>query len=152
VGRDELVDKARGRVSMGGSRAETFRATAVHDLLHAGGFLVVGALTAATLQTLVPASFLDSVARAGPLAVLAMAGLAVVMAVCSEADAFVAATFVQFSATAKLVFMVVGPAVDVKLVALQVGTFGRQFAYLFVPLTLGVALTCAVVVSTVVVR
>jgi hypothetical protein len=32
--------------------------------------------------------------------------------------------------------MVVGPMVDVKLIALQAGTFGRQFVLRFAPLTL----------------
>jgi uncharacterized protein len=45
----------------------------------------------------VPRSVLDAVAGAGPLAFLALAGLAVVMAICSEADAFVAASLTQFS-------------------------------------------------------
>jgi uncharacterized protein len=43
------------------------------------------------------------------------------------------------------VFLVVGPAVDVKLIALQAGTFGRAFAARFAPLTFTVAVTCAVV-------
>ena len=47
-----------------------------------------------------------------------MAGLAVVLAICSEADAFVAAAFGQFSPTARLAFLVVGPMVDVKLVVI----------------------------------
>lgn len=148
IGRDELVEKARRRVVDGGTRTEVFRATAVHDLLHAGGFLVVGALTAATLQTVVPTSTLDAVADAGFLAVLAMAGLAVVLAICSEADAFVAASLSQFSNTAKLAFLVVGPAVDVKLVALQTGTFGRRFAARFAPLTFVVAVAASVAVGS----
>ena len=78
---------------------------------------------------------LDSVAGHGLLGVLALAGLAVVLAVCSEADAFVAASLTQFSLTARLAFMVVGPMVDVKLVALQTGTFGRRFTSFFAPLT-----------------
>ena len=147
MGRDDLVDKARRPVREGGSKTEVFRATAVHDLLHAGGFLVVGGLTAATLQSVVPTSVLDRVADAGPFAVLAMAGLAVVLAICSEADAFVAASLSQFSDTAKLTFLVVGPAVDVKLVALQSGTFGRRFAMRFAPLTLVVAVCVATIVG-----
>jgi uncharacterized membrane protein YraQ (UPF0718 family) len=149
LGRDELVDKARRRVAADGSKPEVFRATAVHDLLHAGGFLVVGGATAATLQTVVPTSVLDRLAGAGFLAVLAMAGLAVVLAICSEADAFVAASLTQFSDTAKLAFLVVGPAVDVKLVALQTGTFGRQFSARFAPLTFVVAVTAALAVGAV---
>ena len=56
----------------------------------------MGAATAATLQTVVPRHVLDSVADVGPLAILGLASLAVVMAICSEADAFVAAGLTQF--------------------------------------------------------
>ena len=127
--------------------ATTFVGAAHHDLLHAGGYLVLGAALAATLQTVVPTSALDRVAGAGPLAVLALAGLAVIVAVCSEADAFIAASLVQFSLTARLAFMVVGPMVDVKLVAMQTGTFGRRFAIRFAPLTLVVAVASAALVG-----
>ena len=149
VGADQLLDRARRRVVDGGSPWRTFVATAQHDFLHAGGFLVVGGLTAATLQVAVPRSVLDAVAGNELLAVGALAILAVVLAICSEADAFVAASMSQFSLTARLVFLVVGPVVDVKLVSLQAGTFGRAFALRFAPLTLGVAVACALVVGKV---
>src|SRR6185295_6995312 len=57
------------------------------------------------------------------------------MAICSEADAFIAASLTQFSLTSRLAFMVVGPMVDVKLIALQAGTFSGRFAARFAPLT-----------------
>lgn len=130
-----------------GTRLEVFIDTAQHDLLHAGGFLVVGAATAATLQTVVPRSVLDHMASTGLLAVAAMAGLAVILAVCSEADAFVAAGLTQFSLVARLAFLTVGPMVDVKLVALQIGSFGRRFATRFAPLTFAVAVASALLVG-----
>jgi uncharacterized membrane protein YraQ (UPF0718 family) len=83
----------------------------------------------------------------GLIGVLALAGLAVVLAICSEADAFVAASLPQFSLTARLAFMVVGPMVDVKLVALQAGTFGRRFTSFFAPLTFVVCVLSAIVVG-----
>jgi hypothetical protein len=122
-------------------------ATAQHDLLHAGGFLIVGAATAATLQTIVPRGVIEAVADAGPFAFLALAGLAVAMAICSEADAFVAASLTQFSLGARLTFLVVGPMVDVKLIALQAGTFGRPFAIRFAPLTFVVAVISSALVG-----
>jgi hypothetical protein len=128
-------------------RWAVFSATARHDFGHAGGFLVLGAATAATLQVVVPRTLLDHLGGSGIGAVLTLGLLAVVLAVCSEADAFVAASLVQFSPTARLVFMVVGPAVDVKLVALQIGTFGRSFALRFAPATFIVAVVCAGVVG-----
>ena len=74
------------------------------------------------------------------------------MAICSEADAFVAASLREFSLTARLVFLVVGPAVDVKLIAMQSGVFGRRFAARFAPLTFAVAVVWALVVGQVVLR
>jgi len=145
-GRDDLLDRARRRPVVAGPPVRVLVATAQHDLLQAGGFLIIGAAMAATLQTVIPRSVLDHVA-AGPLAVLALAGLAVVMAICSEADAFVAASFTQFSLTARLAFMVVGPMVDVKLFAMQTGTFGRKFAVRFAPLTFVVAVVSAVIIA-----
>ncbi len=44
-------------------------------------------------------------------------------------------------------FLVVGPAIDVKLFAMQVGMFGRAFAVRFAPLTLLVATTIATAVG-----
>ena len=132
-----------------GPRAERFRATAEHDLLHAGGWLVVGAAVAATINVVIPSEIVDAVASEPWLAVLTLAVLAVLVAICSEADAFVAASFAQFSPTAQLAFMVVGPMVDVKLIAMQAGWFGRRFAMRFAPLTFVVALSSAVIVGTV---
>ncbi len=43
--------------------------------------------------------------------------------------------------------MVVGPMVDLKLIALQAGTFGRSFAVRFAPATLVVAVTSSVLTS-----
>lgn len=124
----------------GASRWSVFRTSARHDFLHAGGFLVVGGLTAATLNVVIPRSVLDTVADNEVLAVLVLAVLAVVLAICSEADAFVAASLTQFSLTSRLVFLVVGPTVDIKLIALQAGTFGGRFTLRFAPATFLVAI------------
>jgi uncharacterized membrane protein YraQ (UPF0718 family) len=146
-GNDKFLERARRRHTHDGPPLSVLVETAQHDLLQAGGFLIIGAATAATLQTVVPRSILDGVASSGLASVLALAGLAVVMAICSEADAFVAASLTQFSLTARLAFMVVGPMVDVKLIALQTGTFGGRFAVRFAPLTFVVAVSSAIVVG-----
>ena len=131
----------------GATRAETWRRTASHDFLHAGGFLVIGALASAVLNVLVPTQWLDALAARPVLSVLALAALAVVLCVCSEADAFVAASLTQFSLTARLAFLVVGPMVDLKLFALQAGMFGRRFAVRFAPTTFVVAVLVASLVG-----
>ena len=53
----------------------------------------------------------------------------------------------QFSLTARLAFMVVGPMVDVKLIALQAGTFSSRFAARFAPLTFVAAVVAAGVIG-----
>ncbi|WP_186814259.1 permease, partial [Pseudonocardia asaccharolytica] len=129
---------------LGAGRWAVLAETARHDLVAAGGFLVMGGLAAATLSVLVPIGWQAGLADRWVLAVLLMAALAVVLALCSEADAFVAASLSMLPLLPRLVFLVVGPAVDVKLVALQAGTFGRAFALRFAPATLAVAVLCAV--------
>ncbi|MET8446880.1 permease [Streptomyces sp. NPDC005209] len=131
----------------GHSRWSEFRTGFQHDFLHAGGFLVVGAMAAATFNVAVPRSVLDAFSGSPWLSVLFLAALAIVLAVCSEADAFVASSLTGFSPLARLTFMVVGPMVDLKLIALQAGTFGRAFAIRFSTATTVVAILCSVVIG-----
>lgn len=149
IGQDAWIERARRRVVEGGTRWESFSQTARHDFLHAGGWLVLGGVTAATLQTVVPRSILDAVGANPVAAVAALSVLAVVLAICSEADGFVAASLsTAFPTTALLAFMVVGPAVDIKLIALQAGTFGRAFVLRFAPLAFIVAVTASVLIGS----
>jgi uncharacterized membrane protein YraQ (UPF0718 family) len=137
----------KNRHAEGAGKWDVFRSSMLHDFLHAGGFLVIGAAAAATLNVVVPRSWLDHVAGNLLLSVLILGLLAVLLAICSEADAFVAASLTQFSLTARLAFMVVGPIVDVKLIALQTGTFGPRFAVRFAPATFVVAVLASLVVG-----
>jgi uncharacterized membrane protein YraQ (UPF0718 family) len=117
--------------------------------MHAGGFLVVGAMAAATLNTVVPAEWLRTAAHYPVVSILTLSILAVLLSICSEADAFVAASLSQFSLTARLAFLVVGPMIDLKLFAMQAATFGRGFALRFAPLTFVLAVLVSVLVGTV---
>jgi uncharacterized membrane protein YraQ (UPF0718 family) len=134
----------------GVSKGRAFWASCRHDVIHAGGFLVLGAMAAATINVIVPQAWLQRLADHAVLSVLALAVLAVLLSICSEADAFVAASLVQFSTTAKLAFLVVGPMVDLKLISMQAGVFGRRFAARFAPTTFAVAVVAAVAVGLVV--
>jgi uncharacterized membrane protein YraQ (UPF0718 family) len=92
----------------------------------------------------VPREWINTLGEQMVLGVIVMAVLAVVLALCSEADAFVAASLSALPLLPRLVFLVVGPAVDLKLFALQAGTLGRRFAVRFAPATFVVATVCAV--------
>ncbi|MGW4194157.1 permease [Streptomyces sp. NPDC005004] len=145
---DWLRTRAHG-AHEGATRGETFWNSVRHDTVHAGGFLVLGAMAAATLKAVVPATWLRLAADNPALSVLALAVLAVLLSICSEADAFVAASLTQFSMTAKLVFLVVGPMIDLKLFAMQAGTFGRGFALRFAPATFAAAVAGALLTGAV---
>jgi uncharacterized membrane protein YraQ (UPF0718 family) len=125
----------------------TFRLTASHDFLHAGGFLVIGGLAAAAMNVAMPTEWMDALASNSLLAILAMAVLAVLLSICSEADAFVAASFTSFSLTARLTFLVVGPMIDLKLMSMQAGIFGRAFAVRFAPATFVTAILVSSIVG-----
>jgi uncharacterized membrane protein YraQ (UPF0718 family) len=125
------------------------RLTASHDLTQSVGLLAVGAASAATLKVAIPVNWLERLGSNEVLGIAVMGVLAVLLAVCSEADAFIASSLTQFSLTARLVFMVVGPAVDVKLIAMQIGTFGTAFTRRFAPLTFALTLASAAVIGTI---
>ena len=129
------------------SRWAVFSAAARHDFLQAASFLVLGAMAAAALRVLVPAWVFDHLAGNLLVGVVVMALLAVVLALCSEADAFVAASLTMLPLLPKLVFLVVGPAIDVKLAAMQAGVFGRPFAVRFGATTFVVATVIATMVG-----
>jgi len=114
-----------------------------NDFLFMGRFLVLGATIAALVQTFLPSSVIDRVAGTPVVDLLVMMGLAFVLSLCSESDAFIAASFVQFGPAAQLAFLVFGPMVDFKLSALYMGTFRRGFYR-----TLLVAVTATTLVGT----
>ena len=113
------------------------------DFLFMGRYLLLGATAAAAVQTFMPASVLSGIATAPVVGLLAMMALAAALSLCSESDAFVAASFVQFGPASQLAFLVFGPMVDLKLIALYSGTFKRGFVR-----TIVVTVVAATLVAT----
>jgi uncharacterized protein len=97
------------------------------DFLFMGRFLLLGATISAAVQTFVPQTIVNGVAGLPIVSILAMMGLAFFLSLCSESDAFVAASFVQFGVGPQLAFLVFGPMMDMKLGALYVGTYNKGF-------------------------
>jgi uncharacterized membrane protein YraQ (UPF0718 family) len=150
-GRPEWVTRRLPRAAgPAGSRWMVFTEAARHDFLQAAAYLVLGAAAAAALHVLVPPWIFQHLSTHLALGVLVMAALAVVLALCSEADAFVAASMTMVPLVPRLVFLVVGPAVDVKLFAMQSGMFGRAFAWRFAPATFLVATVVASLVGLII--
>lgn len=115
------------------SKAGRFLEHMAFDFGFMARFMMIGALIAAIIQTAVPQDAIEHVAGAAILAIGAMMLLAFALALCSESDAILISSFVQFSPAAQLAFLVFGPMVDTKLVALYSGTFGVRFTRVLVP-------------------
>jgi len=120
----------------GGSVLTNVLVHIVHDFLLLGGYLLLGSLLAAGLQTFVPRGWLVSIGKTPVVSTAGMMLMAFLLNVCSEADAFLAAAFAQFSFAGRLGFLVFGPMLDVKLVAMYLGAFPKRMllaVLLFVP-------------------
>jgi uncharacterized membrane protein YraQ (UPF0718 family) len=118
-------DHANGH---GSSRREQYVEHLASDFLFMGKFIVLGAALAAAMQTLIPQSIVSGIAGSAVLAPLALMGLAFMLSLCSEADAFVAVSFTDFTLGSQLAFLVFGPMLDTKLALLYGATFRRAFA------------------------
>ncbi|MGB2820576.1 MAG: permease [Phycisphaerae bacterium] len=119
--------EAHGRGGALGGRLLEAVSHAAADFLDVGRFLVIGAFVAAVLRTVVSQEQILSYGSRGPGSTLAMMSLAFVLNLCSEADAFVAASFrdvVAFSG--QMAFLVLGPMLDVKLVMMYLGLFRKR--------------------------
>ncbi|HRU05107.1 MAG TPA: permease [Candidatus Brocadiia bacterium] len=122
-----------------GARAKMLAAVrhAADDFLDVGHFLVIGALIAAASQTFVDRAFFATLSSTPFAPVLLMMALAVMLNVCSEADAFIAASFRGLAPfPAQLAFMVVGPMFDLKLLLMYSTLFRKRATILVAGLVL----------------
>lgn len=100
---------------------------AMEDFLAVGHYLVIGAFVAAVAQTYIDrSSFLD-LSAIPILSVVLMMVLAIMLNLCSEADAFIAASFQGLvSVPAQLAFLLTGPMFDLKLLLMYQSLFQRR--------------------------
>lgn len=127
-------------------------------LLHTSGdffttarYVVIASAVAVMLQYSIDAKTLDAIPGGDSGKIVGMMGLAGVMNLCSEADAFVAYSLAQFTSLAPgvapeknlpaavMAFLVLGPMFDLKLLAMYPMIFRKRLA-VFLPIAV-VALT-----------
>ena len=105
-------------------RLSNISETALHDFMDITVFLILGAVLAALAKLFIGPDQITVLSQDQPyLAIPAMMALAVLMCLCSEADAFVAASFTEMSVSAKLSFLVLGPMLDLKLLLMYTRVF-----------------------------
>ncbi len=105
-------------------RLSNISSTALHDFMDITVFLILGAILAAIAKMSIPPGTIERMSQDQPLiAIPLMMLLAVLMCLCSEADAFVAASFTKMAVSAKLAFLVLGPMLDLKLLMMFTRVF-----------------------------
>jgi uncharacterized membrane protein YraQ (UPF0718 family) len=118
---EEEADEARKPLSQ---KLSAIAETALHDFVDIMVFLILGAVLAAGVRLMISPQRIAELAAGQPLmAILVMMGLAVALCLCSEADAFVAASFTTLPSSAKLAFLTLGPMLDFKLYAMYTRVF-----------------------------
>lgn len=100
---------------------------ATEDFFDVGRFLILGAFFAGLMQSLIDRDALVVLMSSPSLSIGLMMALAVALNLCSEADAFVAASFRgTLPLAAQMAFMVLGPMLDIKLLMMYLGLFRRR--------------------------
>jgi len=113
-------------------RLENVVETALHDFVDVMVFLILGALLAALSRQLIDRETLETWAGKYPIpAIGIMMGLAVALCICSQADAFVAASYTMPPAS-KLAFLVLGPMLDFKLYSMYTRVFRPRLIWTIV--------------------
>jgi uncharacterized membrane protein YraQ (UPF0718 family) len=103
---------------------------ALHDFVDITVFLILGALLASYLRMSLSHQEIQDFAIGHPYgSILVMMGLSVLLCLCSEADAFVAASFVTLPPASKLAFLVLGPMLDIKLYMLFTRVFRQRLIW-----------------------
>ena len=107
-----------------GDRGRRTLAQFVVELRSVMPALIIGSLLAGAVQVLVPRSALLAIGSDPALSIAAMMLLAIVVSLCSNVDAFFALSFAStFTPGSIVAFLVVGPIIDLKMMALLRTTF-----------------------------
>jgi len=99
----------------------------IDDFLDVSQYLIIGAFIAGLLQTIVSRQAFLDIALIPVFAIPVMMILAFVLNLCSEADAFIAASFRNtLPLSAQMAFMVLGPMLDIKLIIMYLSVFKKR--------------------------
>ena len=120
------------------------------ELYSVGRFLIMGAFISSFVQTFLPRGLLLSIGQRPIVSVLILMALAYGLSLCSEADAFIARTFVgQFTTGSIVAFMIYGPMIDVKNTLMLLDGFQTRFVGRLIAITTVVCLCFALLINLV---
>jgi uncharacterized protein len=122
--RETCALQAEGANGASGGRWRRSLAQFVVELRSVMPALVIGSALAGAVQVLIPRSALLAIGSDPALSIVTMMALAMIVSICSNVDAFFALSFAStFTPGSIVAFLLVGPLVDVKMLALLRTTF-----------------------------
>lgn len=101
---------------------------AIDEFFDTGRYLVFGCLFASLVQVYVPTRLLTNLGHSPVSAILVMMLMAFLLSLCSEADAFIGASFLaSFGLAPVMAFLVIGPMIDIKNLLMMKHYFNNRF-------------------------
>jgi len=115
------------------ARMDRVTGVVLHDFIDISFFLILGALMSASVRLFYSQDDISAFSLSYPVPAIAlMMFMAFLLCLCSEADAFVAASFVKMVPAAKASFLVFGPMMDIKLLLMYTRVFRPKLIVLIV--------------------
>lgn len=120
----------------------------IDEFFDMGKYLVIGAFFAAFVQTYISAKSLFIFGDGLVGSTIVMMGLAYFLSLCSEADAFIGASFRNIvPSTSILAFLVYGPMIDLKNTIMLLSVFKSKFVFTLLILITAIVFVCISVTS-----
>lgn len=143
-----LCEKPAKRTKLSRYRFKELSNSFTHEAFVMLKMLAFGALVAGAIQSFVPRDILVSIGSNVVLSIFAMILLAFVVSICANVDAFFALSFANtFTAGSIVSFLVFGPMIDIKMLALLKTTFKNNLLIIVSVLSLLMSVLAGLVVS-----
>ncbi|MGG3800013.1 permease [Metabacillus fastidiosus] len=131
--RDELIGKLQTSEIAGRSKWKDTFFHASDEFFEMGKYLLFGAFIASLFQTFLNRSVLVELGTNELVSPAIMMAFGFILSLCSEADAFVAASFGNtFSNVSLIAFLVYGPMIDLKNTFMLLAFFKVRFVLVFI--------------------
>lgn len=121
------------------------------ELYDIGKLLILGAFISAVFQVIIDRKYILLVGEHPIYSIAAMMLFAYTISLCSEADAFIASTFLgQFSIGGIVAFLVLGPMIDIKNTLMLTSSFKSRFVAKLIFLIFTICFAAGYVINAVI--
>ncbi len=143
------LDSSRSQSKNFTARFWSMLTHSIDEFFDMGKYLIIGALIAASVQTHMPAMTLLETGSGPVSSLFVMMGLAYILSLCSEADAFIGASFSSiFPLSSILGFLIFGPMMDLKNTIMMLSVFRFRFVMVVLGLIVSTIFLTLILVQT----